>query len=146
MELCLQETYNPTNACFGCGTANEQGLRLRSFARGDEVVAEWSPQPHLQAFPDILCGGVIGTLLDCHSNWAGAWAIMGKTSAPKPPWVVTDEYSVKLLKPAPLDRPLHLTARALQVSAKRAVVDASLHADGKVFAVCRGTFVVFNPR
>ncbi len=142
----LQETFNPTNACFGCGVANEQGLQLQSFVQDDVVVAEWLPRPHLQAFPEILCGGIIGTLLDCHSNWTAAWAIMQKLGAEKPPMVVTDEYSVKLLKPAPLDQPLNLTGTVVQVSGKRAVIDSSLHRDGKVFAVCRGTFVVFTPR
>ncbi len=146
MHASLQDTYNPTNECFGCGAANPQGLALKSFVEGDHVVAEWTPRPHLQAFPGILCGGIIGTLLDCHSNWTAAWAIMQKTGAAAPPMVVTDEYSVKLLKPAPLDAAVNLTATVLQVSAKRAIVDASLHRGGKVFALCRGTFAVFTPR
>ena len=34
---CLQEQYAPHNACFGCGPANEKGLRIRSFAEGDKL-------------------------------------------------------------------------------------------------------------
>ena len=64
----LQDTYAPHNACFGCGAANEQGLRIKSHVEGDEVVARWRPEPHHQAFPGVLNGGIIGTLLDCHSN------------------------------------------------------------------------------
>ena len=37
----LQEQYAPNNACFGCGPANPKGLHIRSFAEGDEVVADW---------------------------------------------------------------------------------------------------------
>jgi len=42
----VQETYAPNNRCFGCGPANDRGLRIRSFEQGDELVCEWRPQPH----------------------------------------------------------------------------------------------------
>ncbi|MEM1082311.1 MAG: PaaI family thioesterase, partial [Pseudomonadota bacterium] len=53
----LQETYAPDNACFGCGQANAQGLRIRSYPVGDRVVCDWTPQPHHEAFPGVLNGG-----------------------------------------------------------------------------------------
>jgi hypothetical protein len=58
----IQETYAPNNACFGCGPANPKGLHIRSFANGDEVVAEWQPSKEYEAFEGMLCGGIIGTL------------------------------------------------------------------------------------
>ena len=64
----VQETYAPTNKCFGCGPANEKGLRIRSFEEGDVLVCEWHAEPHHQAFDGILNGGICGALLDCHSN------------------------------------------------------------------------------
>ena len=42
----LQETYAPNNRCFGCGPANEKGLRIRSFVEGDELVCDWTPAEH----------------------------------------------------------------------------------------------------
>ena len=49
----LQERYAPHNTCFGCGPANAQGLRIRSFAEGDEVArrlfAVERPVPALDA-------------------------------------------------------------------------------------------------
>ena len=69
----LQEHYAPNNACWGCGPSNAEGLRIRSFAQGDEVVADWKPEPKYEAFPGVLNGGIIGTLLDCHCNWTAAW-------------------------------------------------------------------------
>ena len=57
-ERSLQELYAPENRCFGCGPSNDQGLRIRSFARSDaadaEVVCAWQPQEHHQAFGNIL--------------------------------------------------------------------------------------------
>ena len=64
----LQDRFAPHNACFGCGPANEQGLRIKSMVQGDELLARWTPQSHHEAFPGMLNGGIIGALLDCHSN------------------------------------------------------------------------------
>ena len=72
----LQERYAPNNACWGCGPANAEGLRIRSFPEGDAVVAEWKPEPKYEAFPGVLNGGIIGTLLDCHCNWTAAYHLM----------------------------------------------------------------------
>ena len=141
----LQERYAPDNACFGCGPANPQGLHVRSFVDGDECVAEWTPQPHHEAYPGMLNGGIIGTLLDCHSNWAAAWHLMQKTGAETPPCCVTADYSVKLMRPTPTDAPVTLRARVVESSGDRAVVEATLESGGKVCDTCRGTFVAVKP-
>ena len=73
---CVQERYAPENHCFGCGPANPKGLRIRSFEDGEVLRAEWTPEPHHEAFDGMLNGGIIGTLLDCHSNWAAALHLM----------------------------------------------------------------------
>src|SRR5437660_3871281 len=55
-EQSLQEKYAPENSCWGCGPSNREGLRIRSFAKNGEVVAEWQPQPKYEAFPGVLNG------------------------------------------------------------------------------------------
>lgn len=141
----LQERYAPQNTCFGCGPANERGLHIRSFVRGDEVVAEWQPEPHHLAFPGVLNGGIIGTLLDCHSNWTAAWHLMNRAGADHPPCTVTAEYHVKLRRPTPTDGPITLIARVAESREDRAVIDAELRAKGEICATCRGTFVAVKP-
>jgi len=137
----LQETYAPQNRCFGCGQANEKGLRMTSFPEGDEVVADWRPQPYHQAFEGVLNGGICGALLDCNSNWAAAYHLMKKRSAGKPPCTVTADFHVTLKRPTPMDTALHLRARVVESSDSKATVEATLEANGKVTATCRGTFV-----
>jgi acyl-coenzyme A thioesterase PaaI-like protein len=141
----LQETYAPHNACFGCGPANAQGLRIRSFAQGDDVVATWSPSPHHEAFPGVLNGGIIGALLDCHCNWAAAWRLMQARGASSPPCTVTADYAITLKRPCPTDGPLSLKARVVEQTDDRCVVEGSLEAAGKVRALCRGTFIAVQP-
>ena len=137
----LQERYAPANACWGCGPANPHGLRIRSFPNGDEVVADWKPEPRYEAFPGVLNGGIIGTLLDCHCNWAAAWHLMQKGGADRPPCTVTAEYAIKLLRPTPTTQPIYLSAKIVESTDKRATVEGTLTGGGKVCATCRGIFV-----
>lgn len=137
----LQDTYAPSNRCFGCGPANEKGLRIKSVVAGDEVVAEWRAEPHHVAFDGILNGGICGALLDCHSNWTAAWHLMQKRGEVTPPCTVTADFHVTLKRPTPIDALLTLRAHVVESSDDRAVVEATLEANGKVTATCRGTFV-----
>lgn len=144
-ELSVQERYAPHGICFGCGPANQRGLRIRSMPEGDELVAEWQPEAYHEAFPGMLSGGITGTLLDCHSNWMAAWHLMRRNGLDEPPCTVTAEYAVKLRRPIPTDAPVLLRARVVESSEDRAVVEATLEAGGKVSATCRGTFVAVKP-
>jgi acyl-coenzyme A thioesterase PaaI-like protein len=144
-EESLQEKYAPHNRCFGCGPANEHGLRIRSFAHGDEVIARWRAESYHEAFPGMLNGGIIGTLLDCHSNWAATHHLMRRTNAKTPPCTVTADYAIKLMRPTPTDDVIELKARVVESTDDRAVVEAELVAKGKLCATCRGTFVAVKP-
>jgi acyl-coenzyme A thioesterase PaaI-like protein len=139
----LQDRYAPENRCFGCGPANEKGLRIKSFASDDggEVVAEWLPEEHHQAFDGVLNGGICGALLDCHSNWTAAHHLMKAAGASTPPCTVTADFHVTLKRPTPTDVPLTLRAKVVESFADRSVVEATLEAGGRVTAICRGTFV-----
>lgn len=137
----VQETYAPQNRCFGCGPANEKGLRIRSFEKDGELVADWTPEPHHEAFDNVLNGGICGALLDCHSNWAATVYLMKQNHMETPPCTVTADFHVFLKRPTPTDVPLHLRAKVVEAGDDRAVVEASIEANGKTTATCRGTFV-----
>ena len=137
----LQETYAPGNVCFGCGPANPDGLHIRSFVSGDEVVADWKPEKKYEAFAGVLNGGIIGSLLDCHCNWTAAYHLMKKAGANSVPCTVTAEYSIKLLRPTPTNGEIRLAAHVVDSTDDRATVEGTLSAGGKVCASCRGIFV-----
>ncbi|MBK8170751.1 MAG: PaaI family thioesterase [Sandaracinaceae bacterium] len=137
----LQETYAPSNRCFGCGPANDKGLRLRSMALGDELVCDWMPEPHHLAFDGIMNGGICGALLDCHSNWAAAYHLMKKSGAETPPCTVTADFHVTLKRPTPMDAPVHLVAKVVESTDDRAIIECTMTSKGKLTATCRGTFV-----
>lgn len=145
-EKSLQETFAPNGICFGCGVANEKGLRIRSFPEKEieagEVVCEWHAEPHYQAFPGMLSGGIVGTLLDCHSNWTAAYHLMKKNGKDAPDCTVTANYSIKLLRPTPFDQPIKLVSRVVESTEDRATIEAELIVNNKVCATCRGLFVI----
>jgi acyl-coenzyme A thioesterase PaaI-like protein len=137
----LQDQYAPSNRCFGCGPANEKGLRIKSFVQGDEVVCTWQPEKHHEAFEGMLNGGICGALLDCHSNWTAAWHLMKMSGAETPPCTVTADFHVKLKRPTPTATPVELRAKVTESTDDRAVIEATLSSNGVVTATCRGTFV-----
>ncbi|MCA9564023.1 MAG: PaaI family thioesterase [Myxococcales bacterium] len=137
----IQERYAPNNRCFGCGPANEKGLRIRSFVEGDKLVCTWTPEPHHLAFEGILNGGICGALLDCHSNWCAAHALMIDMGASEPPCTVTADFHVHLKRPTPIDGQLYLEARVQSLSGRRATIEATISVEGVVTASCTGTFV-----
>lgn len=139
--LSLQDQYAPLSQCFGCGPKNEQGLKIKSMVFGDKVVASFLPKQHHQAFAGILSGGICGTLLDCHSNWTAAYAIMRHLGLDKPNCTVTAKYAVDLLEPTPLDEVLTIEAEVLSVSPKKASVKANIMVNNICTARCEGLFV-----
>jgi acyl-coenzyme A thioesterase PaaI-like protein len=141
----LQERYAPTSRCFGCGPANPAGLHIRSRLADDGLVATWQPSPEHEAFEGVLNGGIIGTLLDCHSNWTAAMHMMAARGADRPPACVTADYSIHLLRPTPTDGPVTLRPHVVESGEDRATVEATLEARGQVAATCRGTFVAVGP-
>jgi acyl-coenzyme A thioesterase PaaI-like protein len=137
----LQDTYAPRNRCFGCGPENPDGLRIKSFVEGDEVVCRWRPSPHHLAFEGMLNGGICGALLDCHSNWSACHHLMVQRGLETPPCTVTADFHVTLKRPTPMDGELLLRARVVESEGDRVVVESTLEAGGKITATCRGTFV-----
>ena len=140
-EKAIQERFYPAGICFGCGPANEKGLRIRSHAQGDEVVATWSPEAHHQAWPGMVNGGILGALLDCHSNWTAAWHLMTRDGLDQPPCTVTAEFHVKLRRPTPSNAPLHLRAKIAESTGPKVTVEATVESGGQLTATCRGVFV-----
>jgi acyl-coenzyme A thioesterase PaaI-like protein len=155
----LQEQYAPHNACFGCGPSNEKGLKLRSFidttAKIPEtfgLIATWTPQSHHEAFPGVLNGGIIGALLDCHSNWTAAWYLMTQLGLLTPPCTVTADFHIRLKRPTPTPGTLTLRSRIerstdspIKASDRVTVTAELLGADNRVYATCLGHFVAVKP-
>lgn len=146
MSDALQDRYAPNGTCFGCGPANERGLRVKSVAQVDgTVTTTWRAEKFHEAYAGALSGGVIGTLMDCHSNWAATYHLMKRGGLDSPPCTVTAQYAITLRRPTPTGGDILIVARAVEIGEDRAVVEAELRAGGALCATSRGTFVAVRP-
>jgi acyl-coenzyme A thioesterase PaaI-like protein len=136
----FQDCYPDNYAhCYGCGRLNEHGLKIKSFWDGDESVCHFTPQRYYTGgFPDYLYGGLIASLIDCHSaaTASAARAREAGIDMNKQPLerFVTASLKVDYLRPAPVGAPLEIRARVREVDGRKVWLDASLSADGKVCA------------
>ena len=140
-EVGVQRQYAPSSICFGCGPANQQGLQINSIRIENGLSMEYLPEKHHQAFPGMINGGIIGTLLDCHGNWTAAVALMDAQELEEPPCTVTASYTVKLRRPTPTDVVLRVTSQIKELTDDRVEVELLLEANGKVCATGSGLFV-----
>jgi acyl-coenzyme A thioesterase PaaI-like protein len=137
-EIAFQD-QGTVHHCYGCGADNDKGLRIKSFWDGDEAVANWRPEPHhCGGTRQTLNGGIIASLIDCHSlNLAIARAYRAEQrpigSAPRIGYV-TANMNVSYLKPTPIDRPIELRARVIKLDGRKAWVNCTLSAGGEVRA------------
>ena len=141
MGLSVQRKYAPNSICFGCGPANQNGLRIESHRCENGLEMRFTPEEHHQAFPGMINGGIIGSLMDCHGNWAAAIALMDSMKIDEPPCTVTANFSVSLRKPTPYGKELHVIAEIIEIKEDRAEVKMTLSADDIICATGRGLFV-----
>ncbi len=148
-EPSIQESLYPTLTCFGCGHANPHGFHLRSYRAGPDTVAEFTSRPEHDNGFGFLNGGIITTVLDCHTAAVVMWEASergweAEPGAPVP--FITAGLDVRFLRPTPLAVPVQLVARAEEISPERIVVAAELRADDKVRATTTATWLRFHPR
>lgn len=124
------------NHCWGCGSLNEKGFQIKSRWDGDEAVCVWTPRPEHAAGPrHVLNGGVIATVIDCHSICtavAEAYRDAGRSINSDPIiWYVTGSLKVDFLRPTLIDQPIELRAQIAEKREKKTLVTCTLLSQGK---------------
>lgn len=145
--VALQDVW-PSGTCYGCGPANLDGHRIKSYwsEDGSVVICSFQGYPeHNAGFPNVMYGGLVASLIDCHSIWTAiAWTYREegrKHGSPPSISYVTGELNVRYLKPTALHRPAILRSRVVEYHPKKAVVVCDFYsgdtktAEGKVTAV-----------
>ena len=145
----LQDLYPDEFAhCYGCGRLNAHGLHVRTEWEGGEGVARFHPRPEHMAMPGYVYGGLLASLVDCHSIGTAAGAAMaaaGQRPGTDPtPRFVTASLQVDFLKPTPMGVELELRARALEVGERKVIVETTVQA-GTVTVVRGRTVAVRLP-
>lgn len=128
------------NHCYGCGADNSQGLQVKSYwQKDDSTVCNYTPQPHQCAGPlRYLNGGVIATLIDCHSigtALANAYRTEGREIGTGDSiWYVTGQMNISYKRPTEIKGSVKLVAKVREAAAKKTIVDCQLFSDGNLAA------------
>jgi acyl-coenzyme A thioesterase PaaI-like protein len=124
--------------CYGCGRLNEQGMQIKSFWDGDESVCNYKPEPHHIAIPGYVYGGLIASLIDCHSTGtaaAAAYRAENRAMDTHPPLrFLTAALHVDYIKPTPLGITLQIRAQVKEIKGRKVIVSSELHAKGEICA------------
>ncbi len=149
MAESIQQRLYPHATCFGCGQANPDGLQLQSFATGDDIVATFQAWPQHDNGLGYLNGGIIATVLDCHSGAAAfhvadahGWQPIGDLPFP----FVTSGLDIRYRRPSPLTEPCTLHAHVTSASEDVMQVEAELMWDDKVCATAASEWRRWRPR
>lgn len=143
-ETAFQDYYpEELSHCYGCGRLNEDGLCIKSFWDGDEAICHFQPRPYHTGPPGYVYGGLIASLIDCHSTATASAAAYRRGdrepgTAPVPGYV-TASLHVDYRKPTPIDAVLELRAHITEVGDRKIIVASTLSVDGVVCA--EGTVV-----
>jgi len=132
--------------CYGCGRLNEHGLKIQSYWDGEESVCVYEPNPYYMAVPGYAYGGLIASLIDCHSTGTAAAAKYREENREMdtlPPLrFLTASLHVDYLLPTPLNGPLEIRGKVKEVKGRKVIVESTLSAGGNICA--RGEVVAIQ--
>lgn len=122
------QDHMPENVCFGCGK-NHEGLQIKSYWDGDEAVCIWKSEEKYHGWENLMNGGIIATLIDCHcmgTAMANAYKQENRSMDSKPIYrYATGTLSVKYLKPTP-NTTVEVRASIIEVKGRKTVLKARL--------------------
>lgn len=137
-DLAFQD-QGSTSICFGCGPENEQGLQIKSHWDGDDAIATWTASAsHCGGARNVVNGGVIATLMDCHGlNLAIASAYKAENrpigSAPRV-FFVTANMNINYRRPTSLGKPLDLRASFTKQEGRKTFVHCTVSCENELCA------------
>jgi uncharacterized protein (TIGR00369 family) len=127
---------NPSNHCFGCGGANEFGMKL-AFELDQEArrsSGKFVLGPRYAGGAGFAHGGIIAVLLD---------EAMGKISKLTEERAVTAELNIEYRKPVPVDAEIVVSGWQEDAQGRNRLRVAEIHdSRGNLLARGRGRFVV----
>ncbi len=127
---------NPANHCFGCGGANDSGMKL-TFELDLETgraTGKFILGPRYGGGAGFAHGGIIAILLD---------EAMGKISKLTDERAVTAELNIEYRKPVPVDAQITVAGWQEEEKGRNRFRIAEIHdAQGSLLARGRGRFVV----
>jgi uncharacterized protein (TIGR00369 family) len=131
---------NPENKCFGCGGANDGGMKL-TFTQDNarrRIVGKFVLGPRFQGGGGMGHGGIIAVLLD---------EAMGKVCRFRDARAVTAEMNVQYLKPVRVDEEITVEAFETDFKGRNIFQTGEIrNPAGEVLARGTARFVIVAPK
>jgi uncharacterized protein (TIGR00369 family) len=126
IEKRANEADEPYEDCYGCGQKNASGLRM-TFAHLADGTAEcrYVAAKHLAGAPGVIHGGVQATLLDEAMGHAIHFSDIDPDLD-----IVTVDFSLRYLRPAPVEAPVVVRARMLRAEGRDFFVSGEIVSPG----------------
>lgn len=143
-KAAFQDFYPDNLAhCYGCGRMNDHGHQIKTYWDGDKTITRYRPAPFHTAIPGFVYGGLLASLIDCHSTGTAAAAMYraeGRPMDSQPPFrFVTGSLHVNYLKPTPMGVELILRGKVKEIRGRKVIVETTLYAND--LATARGEVV-----
>jgi len=133
-ELNYFQNYMPGNVCFGCGCGNHEGLQIKSFWDKEEAVCIWQPEEKYHGWANLLNGGILATLIDCHcmcTAMAAAYRQENRTLDSEPYYrYATGTLNVKYLKPTSNNHKIELRAQVTEIKSRKVTLKCDVFSQG----------------
>ncbi len=124
------QDFIPGNVCFGCGNDNHQGLQIKSYWDGDISVCIWNSETKYHGWENLLNGGILATLIDCHcmcTATAAAYQAENRYLNTEPTYrFATGTITVRYLKPTSNDKPVELRAKVTEIKGKKVTLNCDV--------------------
>ncbi len=135
--------HGAQNHCFGCGQANDLGLRLTfSITPENSVVSFAQISENYEGPPGYLHGGIIATLLD---------EAMSKANRAQGVTAMTRQMQVDYLRPVPSNVPIQVQGRVTRSEGRKHWTEARISfvdpqgTPGRLLAQATALFIAIQP-
>ncbi len=129
----MDEASRLARQCYGCGSDNEQGMKLKFRQEDGRAVADFTPEQYLQGFPGYMHGGGVATVLDEAMGWAAYQVGL---------WAMTAKFTIRFRKPVPLRQQVRASGWVTRDRGRFLEVRAELRSrQGHLLAEADGVFV-----
>ncbi len=107
--------------CFVCGRKNPVGLQMAFYDNGeDEVYSDYTVSDHYQGYPELVHGGILGSILD---------EVVARVSMIRDQhrFMMSVKQVVKYRCPVPVNTPLRVVGRVVRLRGRLG------KAEGKIY-------------
>ncbi len=120
--------------CYGCGRLNEHGYRIKTRWDGEQSLTTFSPAPFHTAIPGFVYGGLLASLIDCHSTATASAAMYRheqRAMDTLPGYrFVTGTLAVRYVKATPLGPTLEVRGDVVEIQGRKVTVASTVWVDG----------------